>query len=155
MLIGSSGTNVREFLIGINTFSVKKLDLYMSSAKWCPLCLGLNNTAVLVQIRARRLTSDQPWWRHQMEPFPHYWPFVREIRRPPVNSPHKGQWRGALMFSLICAWTNSWANIGDAGDLRPHCAYYDVTVMTIDDLATDADMRHSAWMSWYLKCREV
>ena len=23
--------------------------------------------------------------------------------RSPVNSPHKGQWRGALMFSLICA----------------------------------------------------
>ena len=28
--------------------------------------------------------------------------FVRWIHRPPVNSPHKGQWRGALMFSLIC-----------------------------------------------------
>ena len=38
-------------------------------------------------------------WKH----FPHYWPFVRGIHRSPVNSPHKGQWRGALMFSLICA----------------------------------------------------
>ena len=28
----------------------------------------------------------------------------------PVNSPHKGQWRGALMFSLICAWINGWVN---------------------------------------------
>ena len=45
------------------------------------------------------------WWRHQMETFPRYWPFVRGIRRSPVNSPHKGQWRGALMF-LICTWTN-------------------------------------------------
>ena len=36
-------------------------------------------------------------WKH----FPRYWPFVRGIHRPPVNSPHKGQWRGALMFSLI------------------------------------------------------
>ena len=36
------------------------------------------------------------------------------IHRSPVNSPHKGQWRGALMFSLICAWTNSWANNEDA-----------------------------------------
>ena len=35
--------------------------------------------------------------------FPHYWPFVRGIHRSPVNSPHKGQWRGALMFPLICA----------------------------------------------------
>ena len=35
--------------------------------------------------------------------FPRYWPFVRGIHRSPVNSPHKGQWHGALMFSLICA----------------------------------------------------
>ena len=39
--------------------------------------------------------------------FPSYWSFVRGIRRSPVNSPHKGQWRGALMFSLICAWIKS------------------------------------------------
>ena len=26
--------------------------------------------------------------------FPRYWPFVRGIHRSPVNSPHKGQWRG-------------------------------------------------------------
>ena len=41
---------------------------------------------------------------------------------------HKGQWRGALMFSFICAWTNSWADNGDAGDLRCYRAHYDVTV---------------------------
>ena len=41
-------------------------------------------------------------WKH----FPRYWPFVREIHRSPVNSPHRGQWRGDLMFSLICAWIN-------------------------------------------------
>ena len=39
--------------------------------------------------------------------FPRYWPFVRGIHRSPVDSLHKGQWRGALMFSLILAWTNS------------------------------------------------
>ena len=44
------------------------------------------------------------------KPFPRYWPFVRGIHRSPVNSPHKGQWRGALMFSLICVWINSWIN---------------------------------------------
>ena len=32
-------------------------------------------------------------------------------------------------FSLICAWINSWINNGAAGELRLHCAYYDVTVM--------------------------
>ena len=42
----------------------------------------------------------------------------------PVNSPHKGQWRGALMFSLICACTNGCANNRDAGDLRRHRAHY-------------------------------
>ena len=44
----------------------------------------------------------------QWEHFPRYWPFVRGIHRSPVNSPHKSQWRRALMFSLICAWINSW-----------------------------------------------
>ena len=35
--------------------------------------------------------------------FPHYWPFVRGIHRPPVNSPHKGQWPWTSLFSLIGA----------------------------------------------------
>ena len=43
---------------------------------------------------------------------------------------HKGQRRGVLMFSLICAWTNGWVNNWDTGDLRRHRVYYDVTVMT-------------------------
>ena len=64
-------------------------------------------------------------WKH----FPHNWPFVREIHRSPVNSPHKGQWRGALMFSLICVWINDWVNNREAGDLRRNRAHYDVTVM--------------------------
>ena len=61
--------------------------------------------------------------------FPRYWLFVRGIHRSPVNSPHKGQWRGALMFSLICAWINGWVNNREAGDLRRHRAHHDVTVM--------------------------
>ena len=69
------------------------------------------------------------WWRHQMETFPRYWPFVRGIHRFPVNSPHKGQWRGVLMFSLICVWINGWVNNREAGDLRRYRAHYDVTVM--------------------------
>ena len=46
-----------------------------------------------------RWHDDVIKWKH----FPRNWPFVRGIHRSPVNSPHKGQWRGALMFSLICA----------------------------------------------------
>ena len=45
------------------------------------------------------------------------------------NSPHKGQWRGALMFYLICAWINGWVNNREAGDLRRHRPHYDVTAM--------------------------
>ena len=44
--------------------------------------------------------------------------------------PHKGQWRGALMFSLICVWINGWVNNGGAGDLRRNRTHYDVSEMT-------------------------
>ena len=44
-------------------------------------------------------------------------------------SPHKGQWHGALMFSLICVWINGWVNNREAGNLRRYRAIYDVTVM--------------------------
>ena len=64
-------------------------------------------------------------WKH----FPRYWPFVRGIHRSTVNSPHKGQWRGALMFSLIGAWINDWVNNREAGDMRRNRAHYDVIVM--------------------------
>ena len=64
-------------------------------------------------------------WKH----FPRNWPFVLRIQRSPVNSPHKGLWRGGLMFSLICTRINDWVNNGEAGDLRRHRAHYDVIVM--------------------------
>ena len=70
-------------------------------------------------------------WKH----FPRYWPFVRGIHRSPVNSPHKGQWRGALMFTLICARINSWVNNCKAGDLRRNRAHYDVIVMDTASVA--------------------
>ena len=63
------------------------------------------------------------------EYFPRYWPYVRGIHRSLVSSPHIGQWREALMFSLICAWLNGWVNNREAGDLRHHRAHYGATVM--------------------------
>ena len=64
-------------------------------------------------------------WKH----FPRYWPLVWWIHRSPMNSHVKCQWRGALMFNLICAWTNGEINNRDAGDLRRHRAHYDFTLM--------------------------
>ena len=71
------------------------------------------------------LNDDVIKWKH----FPRNWQFVRRIHRSPVNSPHKGQWRGALMFSLIYVWINDWVNNREAGDLRRYRAHYAVIVM--------------------------
>ena len=64
----------------------------------------------------------------------------------PVDSPHKGQRRGALIFSLIFPWTNGCANNRDAGDLRSYRAHYNVAVMNQVDI----------WRSaWYPKLRSM
>ena len=76
-----------------------------------------------------RNCDDVIKWKH----FPRNWPFVRKIHRSPVNFPHKGQWRGALMFSLIYVWINDWANNREAGDLRRQHGHYDVIVMCVLD----------------------
>ena len=75
----------------------------------------------------RHKHDDVIKWKH----FPRYWPFLPGIHRSPVNSPNKGQWCGALMFSLICVWINSRVNNREAGDLRRYRTHYDVTVMFI------------------------
>ena len=86
----------------------------------------VTNYLSVTQIRAFGTKHDDVIkWKH----FPRYWPFVLGIPRSPVNSPHKGQWRGALMFSLICAWINGWVNTREAGDFIRHRAHYDVTVI--------------------------
>ena len=64
-------------------------------------------------------------WKH----FTRNWPFVWGIHWWPVNSPDKGQWCRALMFSLICTWINGWENNREASDLRRHHAHYDTVMM--------------------------
>ena len=87
------------------------------------------------------------WWRHQMETFPRYWPCVREIHRSPANSPHKGQWRGALIFSLIYEWTNVWVNNWNTGDLRRNRAHCYVTVKFWRDYNTSFYLPYdSGWL---------
>ena len=89
----------------------------------CFVSLSANN--------AKPYHDDVIKWKH----FPRYWPFVRGIHRSPVNSSHKGLWRGALMFSLICVWINGWVNNREAGDLRRYRTHYDVTAMWISLLS--------------------
>ena len=85
-------------------------------------------------------------WKH----FSRYWPFVQGIHRSPVNSPHKGQWRRALVFSLICVWINGWVNNREAGYLRRYRAHYDDTVMGLiecgGESVADEDLPMIHWI---------
>ena len=87
--------------------------------------LSTGMIGMVLTCNATHSHDDVIKWKH----FPLYWPFLRGIHGAPVNSPHKGQWRGALMFSLICARINGWVNNGEAGNLRRHRAHYDVIVI--------------------------
>ena len=55
----------------------------------------------------------------------------------------KGQWRRALMFSLISAWINGWVNNREAGDLRRNRSHYDVTVMVVYKIKHTPSSCHS------------
>ena len=100
---------------GWNSFATK----FVVSIK-NPLVTGLSMPAGITRIH-----NDPIKWKY----FPHYWPIGRVIHRSLVNSPQKGQWYWALMFSLICTRMNGWVNNLEAADLRCHRAHYDVTVM--------------------------
>ena len=81
---------------------------------------GTGTVVSLFQCQVISYHDDVIKWEH----FPRCWPFVRGIHRYLVTSPHKGQWREALMFSLICVWINGWVKNREAGDLRHYCALY-------------------------------
>ena len=105
-------------------FKILKSDPYFSTIHTLYLLLFFCHWEMLF------CHDDVIKWKH----FPRYWPFVMGIHRSPVDSPHKGQWRGALMFLLICSWTNGWANTRDAGDLRRHRTNYEVTIMWLGSI---------------------
>ena len=90
------------------------------SISWCWMTFLLLDHGVLIW---------QTWWRHQMETFSALLALCAGNSPFPVNSPHKGQWRGALMFSLICARINDWVNNREAGELRRHRGHCDVNAM--------------------------
>ena len=86
------------------------------------------------------LHDDVIKWKH----FPRNCPLCGEFTGP-GEFPHKGQWRGALMFSLICAWIKGWVNNREAGDLRRHRGHYDVNVMWYTEMGsslTETKWRH-------------
>ena len=88
-------------------------------------------------------------WTH----LPRYWPFVRGIHRSPVDSTHRGQWRGALMFSLICARTRCFLWFAPEQKveetIETAVIYYDVTVVVwpiyVNSLRAEL---YAAWMSY-------
>ena len=104
---------------GLETLDPQSCMIYMPGSVWWLLHYGATMKL--------KTYDDVIKWKH----FPRYWPFVQGIHRSPVNSPHKGQWRGALVFSLIAAWIDGWVNNREAGDLRRYRAYYEVTVMCL------------------------
>ena len=87
------------------------------------------------------------WWLHQMETFSALLAICAGNSPVPVNSPHKGQWRGALMFSLICVWINDWVNNREAVDLRPYRVHYDVILMNCPEVIV-ADCKGCAATQW-------
>ena len=68
-LIGQLGTNFSENLAKIYTFSFKKMDFKMSSAKWQPFCFDLN-----------MLTSSQSAWSTEYWDIHRYYIYIQYIR---------------------------------------------------------------------------
>ena len=106
------------------------------------------------QSSCRWLVRD-PWWRHQMETFSALLALCAGNSLVPVNSPHKGQSRAALMFSLICVWINGWVNNREPGDLRRHRSHYDVNVMRESKIMADIEQQCNKvdmidWKYWSL-----
>ena len=87
-----------------------------------------------------------PWWRNQMEIFSALLALCEGNPLVTRGFPSKCQWRRALVFSLICVWINNWANNRDAGDLRRHCARYDVIVIL--SLIWLTNLFWNNWIDW-------
>ena len=58
LLIGLLGTNFNDILIGIQIFSIKEMQLKMSSAKWRPFCLSINE---LIQDKQMLVFHGRGW----------------------------------------------------------------------------------------------
>ena len=126
------GIHPRAISLELLKIKIWDISLKITLLKWFSHLLGANELMSKWKKCSCPLWSwfsathdDVIKWKH----FPRYWLFVRGIHRSPVNSPHKGQWRGAWVFSLISARINGCVNNGEAGDLRRNRAHCDVIVM--------------------------
>ena len=130
----------------VNTLRVGQNGRHFKSIVCISIKISLNfvprgsiyNIPACVQIMAWHLPGDRPLSEPMMVSFMMTssngnifrvtGPLCGEFTGPP---PHKGQWRGALMFSLICVSIKGWVNKREAGDLRRHHDHYDVSVMLL------------------------
>ena len=103
----------------------------------CPVTLGAEHPMVWLW---HGLVT---WWRHQIETFSALLAICAGNSLVTGESPHKGQWRGALIYPLIYAWMNDWVNDREAGDLRRHRAHYDVTVMSNCRFLTSMEIQYA------------
>ena len=102
--------------------SLRRRHIFNLSLSW-KIKLSLNFT----------YCASYSWWRHQTETFFALLALCAWNSLVTGDFPsHKGQWRGALIFSLICTWINRWVNIRKSGDLRRHRVHYDVSVMILN-----------------------
>ena len=96
--------------IKISLLQINSCSLYI----YISLSVALSIETARVRDRERQIDRTDKellaWWRRQM------WTFSALLALCAVNSHHKGQWRGAFVFSLIRAWTNDWVNNRDTGD---------------------------------------
>ena len=125
--------NYKSTLVQVMACCRQAVSYYLSKCWHGSMSLyGVTRPPLILRFSISRHTNMNnglSWWRHQMETFSASLALCSGTSPAPVNSPHKGQWRGALMFSLIYAWINDWVNNREAGDLRRHRGHCDVNVM--------------------------
>ena len=93
----------------------------MYDLRWTALIYCIAAKLVRVQLTTH---DDVIKWKH----FPRYRPFLWGIHRSRWIPDPEGQWRGASMFTLICARINGWVNNREAVEWRRHRCHYDVIV---------------------------
>ena len=122
VLSAQDGPHVSPINIAIRVNNVQIL-LYSGRAPHQLIRVKVNITA------SQKNFHTPTWWRHQIEPFSALQALCAGNSKAPENSPYGDQWRGTLMFSLICVWINDWVNTREAGDLRHPRGHYDVNIL--------------------------